>query len=169
MPDLHEDFMRSYIAAEPKLRAFALACGLPLEQVDDLAQQAALVLWRRFGEYDRARPFLPWALGVTRNLIHETRREGAQSRRLLAPAVAERLAEACAGLEEKIDLRRHALRGCLEKLPAHHRDLLDLRYGLGLPLVEIGSRLKRGLSAVNMALHRVRQLLLECVHREASS
>lgn len=169
MPDLHEEFMRSYIGAEPKLRAYALACGLGLEQVDDLAQQAAMILWRRFGEYDRSRPFLPWALGVTRNLVQESRREGLEGRRLLAPAVAGMLAETCASLEEAIDLRRHALRGCVEKLPPHHREILDLRYGMGLSLGEIGSRMKRGLSAVNMALHRVRQLLLECVRREASA
>lgn len=169
MPDLHEEFMAKFIGAEPKLRAYAAACGLPPERVDDLAQQAALVLWRRFQEYDRARPFLHWAIGVTRNLVQETRREGAQTRRLLSPAIADRLAESCAGLDEEIDLRRHALRGCLEKLPSHHRELLDLRYGLGLSLGEIGGRMRRGLSAVNMALHRVRQLLLDCVQREASS
>jgi RNA polymerase sigma-70 factor (ECF subfamily) len=169
MPDLHEEFMKRFIGAEPKLRSFALACGLPVGRVDDLVQQSALVLWRRFEEYDSKRPFLPWALGVARNLIHEITREGVRSRRPLAPHVVERLAESCARMEEEIDLRRNALRGCLEKLPPHLRELLDLRYGSGLSLGEMGTRLKRGISAVNMALHRARHLLLNCVQRAVSA
>lgn len=31
---------------------------------EDLAPETALVLFRRFGEYDGERPFLAWALGV---------------------------------------------------------------------------------------------------------
>ncbi len=165
MPDLHEEFMTRFIAAEPKLRAFALACGLPVGRVDDLVQQSALVLWRRFGEYDPSRPFLAWALGVARNLVHEISREGARSRSPLAPQVLDHLAQSCARMDEEIDLRRSALRGCLEKLPPHLRELLDLRYGKGLSLGEMGTRLKRALSAVNMALHRARQPLLTCVQR----
>src|ERR1700710_651459 len=33
---------------------------------DDLFQQTALILWRKFGEYDRGRSFLGWACGVAR-------------------------------------------------------------------------------------------------------
>ena len=33
---------------------------------DDLFQQTAMVLWRKFAEYDPARPFLGWACGVAR-------------------------------------------------------------------------------------------------------
>src|SRR5262249_32293172 len=50
-PSLHEEFMRTFFEAEPKIRAYALSCGLPAASVDDLAQDAALVLWRRFEEY----------------------------------------------------------------------------------------------------------------------
>lgn len=161
-----EEFMQKYIVAEPKLRAYALACGLKLEQVDDLAQQAALVLWRRFGDYDPSCPFLPWALGVAGHLVQETRRAGTENRRLLSPVVAEQIARTCTDMEDAIDARRRALRGCVEKLPPKYLELLDLRYGQRLSLGELANRLNKGISAVNMALHRMRQLLLDCVQRE---
>jgi RNA polymerase sigma-70 factor (ECF subfamily) len=166
-PDRHEDFMRTFIAAEPKLRAYASACGLPREQVDDLAQEAALVLWRRYDTYDRSRPFLPWALGIAHHLIQQTRRQGTLERQVLSPEVALQVAHTCAGMDQEIDVRRGALNRCVEKLPPHLRDLLKLRYGEHRTLTQIAQRLQRGLSATNMALHRIRQLLLDCVERES--
>jgi DNA-directed RNA polymerase specialized sigma24 family protein len=50
-------------------------------------------------------------------------------------------------------------------LPAHLQSLLALRYGEQQSLAQIAQKLGRGLSATNMALHRIRQLLLECVQR----
>ena len=37
-----------------------------LSDADDLFQQTALILWKKFDEYDRARSFLSWACGVAR-------------------------------------------------------------------------------------------------------
>jgi RNA polymerase sigma-70 factor (ECF subfamily) len=167
LPDLHEEFMRTFIGAEPKLRAYASACGLSREKVDDLAQEAALVLWRRYDSYDRSRPFLPWALGIAHHLIQLGRRQGAQERHILSPQVAEQVAQTCSLMEGEIDVRRSALRRCVEKLPPHLKGLLRLRYGEQRTLAQIAHRLQRGISATNMALHRIRQLLLECVERES--
>jgi RNA polymerase sigma-70 factor, ECF subfamily len=164
----HEEFMRTFIAAEPKIRVYALSCGVPFSSVDDLTQEAALVLWRRFEEYDRSRPFLPWALGITHHLVQEMRRKGSLSRRLLAPEVAERVARTCADLEDAIDQRRLALRGCMKKLPPHGLEVVNLRYGARLSLAEVSDRMRKGLSAVNMMLHRIRRLLLQCMEREVA-
>ena len=162
--DRHEEFMGHFIASEPKLRAYAMACGLSREQTDDLVQEEALVLWRKFQDYDRTRPFLPWALGIAHNLIHKAR-QGARSSPLLSPDVTRQLAETCGRIDREVDERCGALRDCVEKLPDHLRALLALRYGERLSLAQIGQRLGRGLSATNMTLHRIRQLLLDCVQR----
>jgi hypothetical protein len=92
--DLHEEFMRLFITAEPKLRAYAFACGLSREQADDLVQEEALVLWRRYDTYDRTRPFLPWALGIAHHLIQKDR-QVSHAIHLLSPDVAQQLAETC--------------------------------------------------------------------------
>lgn len=165
--DLHEEFMSAFITAEPKLRAYAFACGLTREQADDLVQEEALVLWRRYDSYDRSRPFLPWALGIAHHLIQKGR-QVSRSTCLLSPEVAQRLAETCSAMEEEIDQRQGALRNCVQKLPVHLRSLLALRYGEQRSLAQIAQKLGRGLSATNMALHRIRQLLLECVQREGA-
>lgn len=165
--DRHEEFMRDFIAAEPKLRAYAFACGLSREQADDLVQEGALVLWRRFDTYDRSRPFLPWALGIAHHLIQKCR-QAARETQVLSPEVAEQLAQTCSRMEGEIDRRRGALKKCVERLPDHLRGLVTLRYGERQSLAQIAQKLGRGLSATNMALHRIRQALLDCVQREGA-
>jgi len=164
-PDLHEEFMRLFISAEPKLRAYAFACGLSREQADDLVQEEALVLWRRYDSYDRSRPFLPWALGIAHHLIQKGR-QVSHTTHCWSSDVAEQMAKTCSDMEEEIDHRQGALRRCVQKLPGHLRSLLTLRYGQQRSLAQVAQKLGRGLSATNMALHRIRQLLLECVQRE---
>ena len=167
--DRHEAFMGLYIGAEPKIRAYARACGLGFAEVDDVAQELALVLWRKFDEYDPSRPFLPWALGVTHRLIQNVRKKKGRGEGLLGPATLELLADAAVAGEAVLTSRRAALEGCVRQLPESSRDLLRLRYAARVPLAELGRRLGKGLSAVNMILHRLRRALLECVERKALS
>lgn len=159
-----EEFTREFLAAEPKLRAFALACGLGLAEVDDLVQDAAVILWRRFGEYDRSRSFLAWSIGVARNLVRKAMRDRAKQSSL-SDDVLEKLSETCLSMDQELDRARHALEDCLEKLPARSREVFRLRYVEALSLAEIASRLGRTLSAVNMALRRMRFALLDCVEK----
>src|SRR5229473_736199 len=37
-----------------------------LNDADDLFQQTTLILWKKFGEFDRQRNFFSWACGVAR-------------------------------------------------------------------------------------------------------
>src|SRR5262245_38458397 len=102
-PDRHEEFMRMFIAAEPKLRAYAWSCGLTREAVDDVMQEGALVLWRRLDTYDRSKPFLPWALGVAHHMVQKAR-TGTRRIHVLSPEIAEKVAGTCAAMEGEIDV-----------------------------------------------------------------
>jgi RNA polymerase sigma-70 factor (ECF subfamily) len=166
MHSTHEQFMHAFISAEPKMRIYALSCGLPVNEVDDLIQDAALVLWRRYGDYDPSRPFIPWALGVVFYLMQEARRDSRKAQRLLSPEVAKRLLDTCTSMSREVDARREALRRCVRRLSDQQRALLHSRYVEHLSLSGMAQRLKKNLSAVNMALHRIRMALLRCVEQE---
>lgn len=165
MTDVHSEFMRAFIRVEPRLRTFAIACGLRLTEVDDLVQETALVLWRKFDEYDSARPFLPWALGISRNLIHEVRHAERRTARPLSPRVTQKLVATCTRVGAQFEMAEDALQYCVEKLPPRQQELISLRYREELTLKQIANRLRQGLSGVNMALRRLRFALLECMQR----
>jgi RNA polymerase sigma-70 factor (ECF subfamily) len=58
-----------------------------------------------------------------------------------------------------------ALHKCLDQLAGPARDLLQLKYGDGLPAVAIAARLRRSTDAVYQNLSRVHRALRECVER----
>jgi RNA polymerase sigma-70 factor (ECF subfamily) len=104
---------------------------------------------------------------VAHHLIQKCR-QAAQSTHLLSPELAQEIAQTCSSMGDEIEQRQGALRKCVEKLPGHLRSLLALRYAQERSLAQVAQKIGRGLSATNMALHRIRQVLLECVEREGA-
>jgi RNA polymerase sigma-70 factor (ECF subfamily) len=56
-----------------------------------------------------------------------------------------------------------ALAECLRRLPDHQRQMVELRYRQQHSLQQVADRLERSLSAVTVALHRIRQSLARCI------
>ena len=73
--DVHEQFLSLHMSHQNRILAYLLGAVHDFHDAEDLAQQAALVLWKRFKDYDASRPYLPWALGVARNLVAKYFRE----------------------------------------------------------------------------------------------
>ena len=65
-----------------------------INDADDLYQQTALVLWNKFGEFDRARDFFAWACGVARGEAANFARRRARQRLYLSADVNLLLVEA---------------------------------------------------------------------------
>ncbi|MFG0252142.1 MAG: sigma factor-like helix-turn-helix DNA-binding protein, partial [Phycisphaerales bacterium JB038] len=59
--------------------------------------------------------------------------------------------------------RLHRLRGCLDKLPQHMREVIDLAYGRGLLLREIATALDAGGEAIKKRMQRARRMLTDCM------
>src|SRR5262245_17708949 len=74
MADLHETFLRRYTASQQSLFAYIRSKGLSLADSEDVLQDVSVALWESFVSYDPSRPFLAWALGVTRNVVHKHQR-----------------------------------------------------------------------------------------------
>jgi RNA polymerase sigma-70 factor, ECF subfamily len=141
------------------------------EVVDDLAQEVFLTAFRSLADHTKGRPFLPWLMGIARHralhhLRGESRRQQREGGNLDAVLTNWRLAEASYPSEPNIPDELAALRDCLEKLPAKHRDVVRAYYFEDQTAVEIGGRLGRTPSGIRMLLLRVRSALADCVQNE---
>jgi len=68
-PDLeqhHDDFLRLFAVSEPALRAFVRSLVPRREDVPEVMQEVAVVLWRKFGDLAVPGDFRKWAFGVAR-------------------------------------------------------------------------------------------------------
>ena len=166
---LHDRFAVLVAEHQGWLRAYVRTLGVAAGAVDDVAQEVFLVAYRRFADYDPARPFAAWLKGIAKLLAANERRRDQRRGRLLDPALADALAavdEAADGQPDGADdiaMAVSGLRACLERLPQRSRELLRLRYEEDLDAAALGERLGREPNAVRQALFRVRELLRRCV------
>lgn len=149
------------------LRAYVRSLGVLPGSVDDVAQEAFLVAYRRFGDYDESRPFAAWLKGIAKLLAANERRRH-QRGRLVEPSLAAALAAVDEAEDEDMGQAAQHLNACLERLPAHSRELLRLRYEQEGDATALGAMLGRDGNAVRQALFRVRELVRRCVEGRLS-
>ncbi len=60
------EFMRLFVACEPELRAFLRTLLPTWEAVDDVLQEASVVMWKKLDQLEDEQGFLPWAKVIVR-------------------------------------------------------------------------------------------------------
>ena len=165
-----EELARLWTAVQPAVAAFIRSMVPDYHQAQDILQNVAAVLVRKFDQYDPAQPFVAWAVGIARREVLAARRASA-TRDAAAPftglddEAAARVADAVAELSVQASARAEALERCLAALDAKARRLVEFRYELDLAPAEIAARLGGTFNSVTVALSRIRVLLRECVER----
>lgn len=164
-----EQFTRLWTEALPTVAGYVLAVVRDSHVAKDLVQETALVLLRKFEEWDSSREFLPWALGVAKLEILAHRRDTGRSRVIFDDALLDAITTSWAKIATAVDDEQAALRDCLEKLAPHAREIVRLRYYDELKTPQIAEQLGSTAGAVRIALMRIREQLQSCVERQLRS
>lgn len=150
----------------PMLRAWLLHLLASPHDADDVLQEVSLAVLADPGLLLRGSVPGAYLRGIARHLAwrhqRRQRRESPMQDIIEEVWVADDAGQAAPAREEA---ERAALARCLERLPAHWRRLVDLRYRDGLSAVEIGDRLAKRADGVRAALMRARHALLTCIGR----
>src|SRR5207249_4301644 len=120
-------FVRLLLQHQNDMLRYILPLVGSLDDAEDVLQETALALWRKFEQYDPRRPFLPWARHFAHNevLMHHRKR---RSYTFLTEELIQTLAERRTEREERAQQDRNTLQNCIEKLPEADRLLLNRRY-----------------------------------------
>jgi RNA polymerase sigma-70 factor (ECF subfamily) len=159
----HDEFLRQFTAVQPALRRFVRAHVTSADATEDVLQKTALVIWRKFAQYDGRRSFTAWALGIARNEVLHERRSMARDRLVLDDDITQRLADRIEERSGEMDRRRVHLNHCLEKLPERARSAVSLFYSQGLSADRIAEQLRSTANAVRILLFRARLSLVQCI------
>jgi RNA polymerase sigma-70 factor (ECF subfamily) len=160
-----ERFMRLFLEAERRIFGFLLALVPNWADAEDLLQETAAVLWRKFDEFEPGTDFLAWALTVARFQVLCHRKKQQRSRVRFSDQTVEVLAERLAAFTETSDRRLDALCHCLALLGDRDRELVQLRYAPGATTQGVAGQVGRSVDAVYKALNRIHTRLLFCIRR----
>lgn len=163
--DDHERFTRSWTQAQPTIAGYVGAMIGDPHIADDVLQDVALTLLRKFSDYDSSRPFIAWAMGMAKMQILTHRRDQERAKSRLCDAAIDQLTAEWVDMLPEADARSRALASCVERLDARGRELVVLRYREALEPQAIAERLRCSCGAVRTALSRLRHALHDCVGR----
>ena len=165
--DPTEQFIQSLTESQNRLYGYVYSLLGDPHAATDVLQETNLVLWRKIAEFRPGGEFIPWAFGIARfQVMAHIRDRKREKEYLLKPELIEFLTAEAEEQAVQFDDLRTALRQCLTKLPANSRELIDRRYAKGQALDAICQETQRNLSAVKVALMRVRVALRECIERQ---
>ena len=168
--DRQTEFLSRFLRHQEDLRAVIASMVRDWNAVDDIFQETAIVLWKKFDQYDPSRSFGGWARGIA---VYKVLQAFEKNKRLpiaFSPDVIEAVfATAVADDEPASEEQQRALAACLAKLPERSRRLIALRYHDGLALQTIAERVASTMGAVHKALSRIRDALKRCVREEIAA
>jgi RNA polymerase sigma-70 factor (ECF subfamily) len=152
------------------LRAFIRALGADEAWVDDLAQEAFMVAYRRFDEFEPGTDFGKWLRSIARRLLANERRKEARRSRLLPFAVADVLLhhEPEPQTGPDLDGLLPALRECVGQLPQRSRELLQRRYAANENAASLARQFQVKADAVRQQLLRIRIAVKECLEKKGA-
>ncbi|MGB0766180.1 MAG: sigma-70 family RNA polymerase sigma factor [Phycisphaeraceae bacterium] len=159
------DYARRLLATQPRLRAYVRSMVFNAGDVDDLLQDVATIGWERFGDYDRARPFDRWLLGVARNRVLQYFENQKKRPNLLSAEALRRLEGVAFESSGRANELQDALESCLAKLSLEDHELVSLRYAPGQNNRSVASKLSVSESKVSRSLNRIYAQLLLCIKR----
>jgi len=160
-----DEFAALYSKCHLEILRYVLTLLPDRHQAEDVVQETARLLWQKFDEYDSARPFWPWARKFAYLEVLKLRKREAIRTRYFSDELVEQLAEERAAHEADLAAQREALAACLDKLDAPARELLMNRYGGELALHDLAEQQGKSANSLYLAMHRIRQKLVECVNR----
>ena len=144
---------------------------------EDIYQEACLTVLDKLETetFNDKKHFQAWVMNVVKNKARNLLKKEKYIRYVPSPSLMAAIEEVYnTGTGDKgaddVSRRIKWLRSCMEKLTSAQRKLIDLHYGRNFRMKEIGDRIGKKASAVQVRVSRIRRILFKCIEvRERSS
>jgi RNA polymerase sigma-70 factor, ECF subfamily len=133
------------------------------EDARDVLQETSVSLYRKFVDYDPAKPFLAWAYGFAYLEVLKQRERNQRGTRHLREDLVVLLARERQEDEPALHARLQALETCLCELPNGDRELIRQRYAAGSPIETIVDQSGTSRRTLFRNLDRIRRALFDCI------
>jgi RNA polymerase sigma-70 factor (ECF subfamily) len=169
-PDSAE-FVRLLTVAQGPVYGYVLTLLPDRSRARDLLQETNITLWKKAATFQEGTNFNAWACKVAYFHVLAFRRKMAREKLVFGDEILDYLAERNDDRfeEEANDARNRALRRCLQKLPEHHRKLVEARYQPGASVQGIAAEQGRTVGSISQTLYRIRHNLMACIEKSVAA
>lgn len=160
------DFVGRMMTVQPRMRAYVRMMIYNPSDVNDILQEVAVVGWQKYGQYDTARSFEAWVMGIVRNCVLEYMREQGRLANPLSNEAIELLESTAIEASSSASRMEDALEVCMGKLSAEDHLLVRARYETAETNRSVAKRLGKSEPTISRALNRIYAQLLLCIKQQ---
>jgi RNA polymerase sigma-70 factor (ECF subfamily) len=170
-PDKHERFLRLFATHEERIRRYILVLAPRRADADEIFQETAVALWRKFDEYDAEQPFVTWACRFAhfQTLSHRKREAVRRKHLQFSDAAFEALAAEPIPSEDERESWRAALAECVKSLSISQWELIRARYAADTTITDLAKQTGKSVKSLYKSLARIRLQLGNCVQRRLAT
>jgi RNA polymerase sigma-70 factor (ECF subfamily) len=166
--DKRDRVIKAALDCRTELMAYARSLLGNYAAADDVLQEALLVVFKKFDQFQEGTSMLAWCRSIVRIEVLRAKqrhhRERTLAERLLDDAIDAAFDEfQTARRHDDVESWRDALRGCLGRMPQRGQSVLRARFADELSYQQIGERLGMTIEAVRKALFRHKRQVRSCV------
>jgi RNA polymerase sigma-70 factor (ECF subfamily) len=164
--DQHAEFARLLHEAHRELFGFIFAMLQNRADAEDVYQQCALVLWKKFSAFTPGTSFIAWAIRVAQFEIKDYVKARRRRKRYFTDAILDAIVVTYQNEPgERHKERLDALACCLEKLSERELTMLRQCYSVDRDYRQIAAAEGKSMAAIYKAISRIRRTLYLCVQR----
>ena len=162
LPD-HESFMRLWVRHQSRVYAYIRALVFRRADAEDILQEVAIVLWRKFDQFQPGSRFDQWAYRVARYQVLYYQQKRRRDRLVFSQDLIDSISDEMASANPPRGGYFDALESCLNGLSSGDLELVQKRHEPGATNRSISKTLGRSESAISRALNRIYLALLQCI------
>ena len=138
--DKRDRVVKAALGCRMELIAYARSLLGNYVAADDVVQEALLVVFNKFDQFQEGTSILAWCRSIVRIEVLRAKRR-----------------------HDDAESWREALSDCLERVPQRGQSVLKARFADGLSYRQIGERVGMSIEAVRKALFRLKRQVRSCV------
>lgn len=162
-PDDHERFVAHFVRHQNSIYSFITTIVPNSMDVDEIMQDASLIMWKKFSQYSEGSNFRNWAFQVAKFTAMNHIRKVKRDRHVFTTQLVEMLASEVETHGNEFEARRSAFRICITKLNQKDRNVLAGCYSEQTSIKQFAALLDRTPNSVYKQLNRIRRDLLTCI------
>lgn len=159
----HEQFLRLFLQHQPQIYGYLRTMIFNRADAEEVLQDVATVLWRKFDQFEPGTRFDQWAYRVAHNQVLYYRQKKQRDVLVFQGELLETIAGQTIAENEHLGERGDALEECLQKLPSCDRELIRQRFQPGETNRSVARAAGRSESTISRTLDRIYAALLQCV------
>ena len=166
MPD-ETRFINLFLPIQGNLQRYVLSRGVPVSEMDDLVQNAALIMVKKFDSFQGGpgSPFMAWAFAILNvEVAIYFKSRSRLPLRLTEEAIQDFEKLSSDGLEVPV-LGLESLKACLGQLTDKSRLIVRRRYGENTDIGSIAREFGQPVVSIYKSLVRIRKMLQDCIER----